>query len=1257
MNDVPEQPAQKPEQPPSVARFYRLVDWRTFAVTAVVIFIGYLLTMSPDVTLEDSGELATGSMYAGVPHPPGYPVWTVITWVFTKLVPVSTIAYRVALASAVAAALACGLLAMIVSRGSSLMLQAMDGLQGLEPRRQNALCAVAGFVAAMLLGYNGFMWSQAVIVEVYPLSVLSFLALLSCLLRWIYAPQQRRWLYWAAFLFGVSITNHQTLLVAAMGVEIAIIAGEPKLGRDLLAVNTICWLGGLFLKANHAIATFDTPPGSADLNVMFVIFNLVGLLSFGGLMALVFKTRGLLTEWKALLAMVALWCAGVGLYFYMPLASMTNPPMNWGYPRTVDGFFHVLSRGQYNKIDPTNFLHDPSRLLNQTVMYFSGAADEFTFVYLLLALVPFCFLLKMRERERAWMIGLAGVFACLAFLLMILLNPSPDRQTQELVKVFFTSSYVPVAIWIGYGLSLIGAWLACDYQRCRFWAMVGAGALLAVALAELVQSILHAFVGLDAHVQDVPGCGGVFGAVSVLAYGGRHLFERGLGSLPVWGSLLVLVVVLCFLATLFFARKGLRLGWILALFAVAPLASVISHWADNEQRGHLFGFWFGHDMFSPPFRIYPEMERDAVLFGGTDPGRFCPTYMIFCESFTPPQKRIDPQFDRRDVYLITQNALADGTYLNYIRAHYNRSAQTDPPFFQNFLPYVFPKIFHQPTACLKWLDAIFETLGARIERRRRTSTSWFHEGDFLHAQSFAAKLLGNDPQDPLAQFLYSKLGLETRELLAANASAGAAQRALARDFNAILQGGSIFTAERFIKVRLPVLLREAAQAAQLPSTLVRLNRRLLEEAYPAEIARSPGGVFPDTEIQTPSGEESQQCSNEYISDAMRRVQHDRDFPNEPPQVQPGEVVQLSGGQVQFGGQIAVFAINGLLAKRIFDRNPNHEFYVEESFPLAWMYPYLTPFGIIMKVNRQPLPEITPQVVEKDHAFWSRYSARLTGNWITYNTSVQDLCAFVERIYLQHDSREFTGDPAFLRDDDAQKSFAKLRSSIGGVYQWRVDHAAAAPERQRMFQEAEFAFKQSFAFCPYNGETLFHYVQLLLRVNRVADAILLAETALKLDPYNAQTAGLLRNLRDSSKAAPMTVEAFVAGIQKALDAHHYDQAKQMIDQLLNLPQATSALLLQVAQLYAQTGALAKAEEAMAKAVKLEPSSPANWYNLATLQAGQGKAASAAESLKRAFALNAAELATNSKALNLPNFVRTDPNFDFIRQAPEFKEAVK
>ncbi|MCD8535658.1 MAG: hypothetical protein LR011_13090 [Verrucomicrobia bacterium] len=156
-----------------------------------------------------------------------------------------------------------------------------------------------------------------------------------------------------------------------------------------------------------------------------------------------------------------------------------------------------------------------------------------------------------------------------------------------------------------------------------------------------------------------------------------------------------------------------------------PLFSAVAHWSDSEQRNHLFGFWFGHDMFSPPFDIYPEMDQGAILFGGTDPGRFCPTYMIFCESFIPASKKVDPDFDRRDVYLITQNALADGTYLDYLRAHYNRSRQTDPYFFQELF-----RSEQESTKNLKTnfiarsfipVDKFFTRKGQIVETRRRAN--------------------------------------------------------------------------------------------------------------------------------------------------------------------------------------------------------------------------------------------------------------------------------------------------------------------------------------------------------------------------------------------------------------------------------------------------------------------------------------------------------------------------------------------------------
>src|SRR5687767_9574594 len=152
---------------------FRRIDWLTFIGTTLLILAGYLYTIAPNLTLEDSGELAVASYYAGVPHPPGYPVWTVYTWLFTVLVPFSNIAWRVALSSAVAGAFSCGLVALLVSRGSTLLMEGIQELKSVDPKWQHWINLVAGLAAGVLVGFNGFMWSQAVIVEVYTFSVLS----------------------------------------------------------------------------------------------------------------------------------------------------------------------------------------------------------------------------------------------------------------------------------------------------------------------------------------------------------------------------------------------------------------------------------------------------------------------------------------------------------------------------------------------------------------------------------------------------------------------------------------------------------------------------------------------------------------------------------------------------------------------------------------------------------------------------------------------------------------------------------------------------------------------------------------------------------------------------------------------------------------------------------------------------------------------------------------------------------------------------
>ena len=222
-----------------------------------------------------------------------------------------------------------------------------------------------------------------------------------------------------------------------------------------------------------------------------------------------------------------------------------------------------------------------------------------------------------------------------------------------------------------------------------------------------------------------------------------------------------------------------------------------------------------------------------------------------------------------------------------------------------------------------------------------------------------------------------------------------------------------------------------------PLSLSSLDRPFTAWGANVEKYRRARGVYPPAEIHIPSPDDSQKSFEEYTQDC-------RPAASNWASSSPARTCDVENGRVQVSGQAAVMNINGLLCKVIFDHNPTNSFYVEESFPLDWMYPYETPFGIIMKINRDPQPELSNNVFKLDHEFWTQYSTRLCGNWITYDTTVQQIADFVDHTYIHNNYSGYTGDRAFVRDDDAQKAFSKLRSSQAGMYYWRCD----GPARRR-----------------------------------------------------------------------------------------------------------------------------------------------------------------------------------------------------------------
>jgi tetratricopeptide (TPR) repeat protein len=1158
-----------------VPPMFRPIDWITLGITFCIIWAIYLFTLAPEQTLEDSGELCTGAFYAGIPHPPGYPFWSVYAWFWTWILPIGNVAWRVEVGQSFAAAMGCGLLALMVSRGGSMLIEGIDEIKDLPRRWENSICIISGCVAGILLGLDIFMWSESVVINrISVFGVPWLIAVMVCLMRWMYAPQQRRYLYLAMLLYGLCATIHQTLLLSAMGVEVAIALAHPKLGRDMFIVNSVIFLGGLMCM--NIIPALQHMTGIEQ-----ALFYVVGIGSLVAAGWLAIETKGFLSEWKTIIFMGIAWALGVCCYFYEPVSGMTVPPMQWGYPRTVEGFFHALSRGQYENVNGLDIFSNPGRFGFQLWYIVTGLAESFSWVYLFVGALPFLFLLKMRRREKSWIIGVTCIYFCLAVLLGILLNVSPDRSSSDLNKVFYTASHGLFAMMIGYGLILLAAYVATHYANFRRWGIVGSMVAIVLALYCLKDATGKLFFGPAGEVS-----------LSQLPHHIAQAFAPGQYGLPVFANLILLAIPVILLGALLVYRRRGPVLILLCLFTAMPLWSGLTHWYNSEQRNHWFGYWFGHDMFTPPYLdngrlsydnvrraallkdpknarlIYPEMARNTILFGGTDPGRFCPTYSIFCDSFIPHrcQPEQDQKFDRRDVYLITQNALADGTYLDYLRSQYNRSKQIDPPFFSELSKYFFTLFLGPDNADTGLTSFVNNTLYTVLDR---PFTAW--------------------------------------------------------------------------------------------------------GAY-VEKRRRAEGVYPTSEIYIPSPEDSQKCFEDYTQDVGRRSQLN--------QLKPGEDVHIDNGRVQVSGQVAVMNINGLLCRVIFDNCPTNEFYVEESFPLDWMYPYETPFGIIMKINRNPQPELSQDVFDLDHKFWTDFSTRLCGNWITYDTSVKQITDFAERTYINNNYRGYTGDHAFVRDNDAQKAFSKLRSSQAGMYYWRLGpqcppefRQKSAASQEALRRETDFAFKQSFAFCPYSPEAVYRYVNFLIQYGRFDDAILIAETCQKLDPYNQSITDLISQLKsfkaqsaersqaisqvdimeNTAHTNPGDIHNLIMLGGTYLAMQQTNRAVELFNQALGTPGLKFNEATAIAQYFAQAGNLTKLESTLEKLVELAPDQPETHYDLGALQAITGHTKESLENLKTALQLNARQLAAKKPgARDLRETLQTDRRYDPIRNLPEFQK---
>lgn len=169
-----------------------------FGLTLLLSAIVYLWTMWPTIAGGDSGELTAAACTLGVVHPPGYPLYTMLGYLFS-LLPVGSVGWRL------------NLFSCVCSLGALTFLF-------LSLRRVTRLAWLA-FSICGLMAFSPLMWRYSIAAEVFALNNLFTCALLFGLIKALQS-QNTKHLFWMAFVFGLGLTNHHTLIFTGVPIGI-----------------------------------------------------------------------------------------------------------------------------------------------------------------------------------------------------------------------------------------------------------------------------------------------------------------------------------------------------------------------------------------------------------------------------------------------------------------------------------------------------------------------------------------------------------------------------------------------------------------------------------------------------------------------------------------------------------------------------------------------------------------------------------------------------------------------------------------------------------------------------------------------------------------------------------------------------------------------------------------------------------------------------------------------------------------------------
>ena len=1145
-------------------RFFSKLDWASFWTATLLTFAVYFFTLGPSVGLEDSGELATAGAHLGVPHPPGYPFWTLCSGIFCKLffwvsyMGHPTPAWAISCFSAAAGALAAGCTAMLICRsGRDFLGEGTDGDSGVpEPLPKEGvnqwLCFGGGVGGALTFALSPVEWSQSTIVEIYSLNALFLMWVFLLSYRWMRKPSDKI-LWTTAFVFGLGLTNYQVLVFAIVPLALIILMTNIGLFRDVFTylvpaalTYQVLQIGSLqqanaymqsdVIAKHNAVTTTVSCPSNT-----LIILGLVLLV--GGLVAaIVFKERGEAKKSRD----AALYVGGAGAAFILLASTLFTGKVEWSgvtapvAPLIAPWRYAVIAAliaasvvaavlAALESDDSQPVWKEP-----KLARYLALSAG-FALVAVVLAMaVPEASLQGYRGAAYPW-----GKSTFIFWLLIVVLFALASLTKRGLCFAIPAAGLQIAAFLLlkhgaMNGLTHPQSWWFCWPIAWNFvllalvWATLPNGRSVAgAAFFTQLGVSFYAYMPIVSDLRNPPMNWGYPRTWE----GFKHAIQRGQYE-AIGFQIPKFEVILNY-----FEDVRVQFTDLLIPFALVPFAA--GHWIVKKENRKAFWQW-----------MVPALVCFLLM-----------SFLLI--ALANVKGDLQDGFIQKVKFISSHAMLA--LWIGY-------------------------GLVFAAMALVRWLpSATWLKVGGRCSsaltpRRLAVALAGLmiavsfvyplvdnYCGDYaLGVNEVAFKLGGSEQNGHTFGWQFGAYQLE---------GANAIKEQLVADEEPLpdpnwperMEDFSIFFGGTDPGRFVPTYMIYSANFR--PDVYLITQNALADDTY-MSVERDLYG----DEIWIPSKEDSAEAFNIYVDEVQRGVRPAN-----------GDL-KIENGRVQVTGALGVMEINGILTKMMFDHDRlRHAFYVEESYVIPWMYPYLSPHGLIMKINKDPTP-YNAETAAKDRDFWDWYVRRLLD------------------------------DPMYRRDFAGQKSFSKLRAALAGLYL-----------KQGRRAEAAQAYREAMLLYPASPEAVFRYAQEILVPQRQWDvATELMDYTDRIDPNNKRTE-TFRSSVDRLRHIVEEVDALEAKRRKGpalskMDAYILAQDYYALGRTMEaaqtvrgfLPEATQPEELKLLSTLLLAAHLdADAETALKKLLAREPTAAADpWLDLAKLQQKTGRRRDALESFRKA-----------------------------------------